>query len=327
MMDEVRWGIVGCGDVTEVKSGPALQEAADSRLVAVMRRNGPLARDYAQRHNVPKWYDCADSLINDLEVNAVYVATPPSTHKEYVLASAAAGKPVYVEKPMGMDYAECEEMIQACEDSSVPLFVAYYRRALPRFMKVKSLLEEGLIGSPRFAEVTFYRPPSELDLAGSENWRTDPVIAGGGYFHDLASHSIDLLQFLLGDALQATGYSVNQAGLYTAPDNVSGIMHLNTGVQVSFTWAFNAFKLLDQTEIIGEKGLIRFSTFEEAPVVLETKSGQEKFDIPNPVHIQGPLIQTVVDALLGKGTCPSTGRSGARTNWVMDQMLNLPFTL
>lgn len=320
-MDEVRWGIIGCGDVTEVKSGPALQQALGSKLVAVMRRNRQLAEDYANRHQVPKWYDCAQQLIDDPEVNTIYVATPPSSHKEYVLAAANAGKPVYVEKPMGMDFTECEEMIQACENKSVPLFVAYYRRALPRFLKVKSLLEAGAIGSPRLAEVVFYRPPLKQDFEGSENWRIDAAVAGGGYFHDLASHSIDLLQFLLGDAVRASGYSSNQAGLYTAPDMVCGNMCLKTGVQVSFSWTFNAFRLFDQTEIVGENGLIRFSTFEEAPVVLETSSGQEVFEIPNPVHIQKPLIQTVVDKLTGKGNCHSTGKSGARTNWVMDQML------
>ncbi len=322
-MNEVRWGIIGCGDVTEVKSGPGLQQAEGSRLVAVMRRNRQLAEDYARRHKVPKWYDAADQLINDPEVNAIYVATPPSSHKQYALAAAAAGKPVYVEQPMGMNFAECEEMIHACEASSTPLLVAYYRRALPRFLKVKSLLEEGAIGDPRFAQVKFYRPPSELDLAATENWRTNPNIAGGGYFHDLASHSIDLLQFLLGDAIRATGYALNQAGLYPATDNVCGIMQLKTNVQVSFTWAFNAFRLVDETEIVGEKGVIRFSTFEEAPVILQTEAAQDTFEIPNPVHIQAPLIQTVVDSLLGKGTCPSTGHSAALTSWVMDNMLKV----
>lgn len=322
-MNEVRWGIIGCGDVTEVKSGPALQKAAGSRLVAVMRRNGDLAREYARRHEVPKWVDRAEDLIGDPEVNAIYVATPPSSHKEYVLAAAAAGKPVYVEKPMGLNHAECQQMIQACEKASVQLFVAYYRRALPRFLKVKELLDAGAIGDVRFASVKFYRPASGKDTADAGNWRIDPAIAGGGYFHDMASHSIDLLQFLLGEAVEARGYAVNQARLYKAPDVVSGMMQVGTGILVSYTWAFNAFQLFDQTELIGDKGLIRFSTFEEAPVVLETPAKQAVFSIENPVHIQQPLIQSIVNELLGTGTCPSTGRSAASTNWVMDQITPL----
>src|SRR5213592_2609043 len=98
--DVVRWGIIGCGDVTEVKSGPGFQKAERSSLVAVMRRNGALAADYSRRHGVPKWYDDADALIADPEVDVVYVATPPSSHMDYALRVARAGKPVYVEKPM-----------------------------------------------------------------------------------------------------------------------------------------------------------------------------------------------------------------------------------
>ena len=145
-MRTIRWGIIGCGNVTEVKSGPGFQKARNSALVAVMRRNAALAQDYAGRHGVPRWYDDGAALIADPEVDAVYVATPPSSHKGYVLACAAAGKPVYVEKPMALDHGECEEMIAACRAANVPLFVAYYRRALPRFLKVKELIDGGAIG-------------------------------------------------------------------------------------------------------------------------------------------------------------------------------------
>ena len=108
---EVRWGIIGCGDVTEVKSGPGFQKAKNSSLVAVMRRNTDLARDYASRHQVPKWYANADDLINDDKFDIVYIATPPAFHKDYTLKVSLAKKYVYVEKPMAVDFAECQEMI------------------------------------------------------------------------------------------------------------------------------------------------------------------------------------------------------------------------
>ena len=138
-MKTIRWGIIGCGDVTEVKSGPGFQNSKNSQLVAVMRRSGALAKDYALRHNVPKWYDDAQKLINDPDVDAVYIATPPAFHKEYTLKCAQAGKPVYVEKPMARNFEECMAMIEACENAGVPLFIAYYRRALDRFNKVKRI--------------------------------------------------------------------------------------------------------------------------------------------------------------------------------------------
>jgi len=162
-MKTIRWGIIGCGDVTEVKSGPGFQKAEHSNLVAVMRRRGELAKDYAERHGVPRWYDNASQLINDPEVDAVYVATPPSSHKEYTLMIAAAGKPVYVEKPMALNFAECQEMIAACGQHGVPLFVAYYRRTLVRFLKIKELIEAGAIGNVRFVNIVFHQPIAAED--------------------------------------------------------------------------------------------------------------------------------------------------------------------
>src|SRR5262245_17775985 len=126
-MHSVRWGIIGCGDVTEVKSGPAFQEAEGSALTAVMRRDGDKARDYARRHGVPNWYSSADVLIDDPDVDAVYIATPPSTHCQLALRVAAAGKPCLVEKPMAMNHAECVRMVEAFASRGVPLWVAYYQ--------------------------------------------------------------------------------------------------------------------------------------------------------------------------------------------------------
>src|SRR5689334_14273937 len=181
MSDTIRWGIIGCGDVTEVKSGPALQKARGSSLVAVMRRTGDLARDYAARHGVPRWYDDADALINDPEVDAVYVATPPSSHMDYVLRTAQAGKPVYVEKPMAREFSECRAMIEACRSANVPLFVAYYRRALPRFLKIKELIDSGTIGEVRSVIVTLLRPPQGNKVPRAPlPWRVPPGDAGGG---------------------------------------------------------------------------------------------------------------------------------------------------
>lgn len=321
-LPEVRWGIVGCGDVTEVKSGPALQKVAGSRLVAVMRRNTALAKDYARRHHVPKWYDDAQALIHDPDINAIYIATPPSSHRPYTLMAADAGKPVYVEKPMALDFQEAQEMIGACHQSHVPLFVAYYRRALPRFLKIKELVETGAIGEVRFVHIHFYQAPLMDVLKGqSLPWRVLPEIAGGGLFVDLASHQLDFLDYLFGPITDVKGFAGNQAGLYPAEDIVSGAFLFDNGVQGTGVWCFSAFEDEDRTEIVGSKGRIIYETFGDSPITLSTAHDETQFSIPNPRHIQQPLIQLVVDALQGKGQCPSTGESAARTTWVMEQML------
>lgn len=322
-MKTIRWGLIGCGDVTEVKSGPALQKAKNSDLVAVMRRTGHLAKDYAQRHGVPKWYDETEALIHDPDVDAVYVATPPSSHKEYTLLSAGAGKPVYVEKPMALNYEECQEMIGACQRAGVPLFVAYYRRMLPRFLKVKELIEAGAIGDIRFVNISLCQRPLRRPELETDNlpWRVIPEIAGGGLFVDLASHMLDYLDDALGPISQANGFAANQGGYYPAEDIVSGSFVFESGVQGVGNWCFTAFHEVDRIEISGSGGTITFPTFMKRPVVLTTAAGVTEFVLEDPLHIQQPLIQTVVDALNGEGHCPSTGESAARTSWVMDQML------
>ncbi|MEK5052497.1 Gfo/Idh/MocA family oxidoreductase [Niallia sp. FSL K6-0212] len=315
--NEVRWGIIGCGDVTEVKSGPGFQLAENSKLVAVMRRNGELAKDYAERHHVPKWYDNGEALINDPDVDAVYVATPPAFHKEYALLAAKAGKPVYVEKPMARNYQECLEMIEACKRADVPLFVAYYRRALPLFLKIKEIVDSGVLGDIRFVRTIQYQPPLKDDQA----WRVQPELAGGGLFLDLASHTLDILDFLLGPIKEAEGFATNQNGSYEAEDMVTGNYLFESGVHGTGTWCFGAYDHVDENEIVGSKGKLTFATFGNGPITLTTSEGTEEWVIENPRHIQQPMIQLMVDELTGKGTSPSTGESGARTNWVMDQLI------
>ena len=320
---KVRWGIIGCGDVTEVKSGPAFQKIENSELIAVMRRTGELAKDYAKRHNVPKWYDNAEALINDPDIDAVYIATPPESHKEYTIKAAKAGKPVYVEKPMALNFAECQEMIATCEVAGVPLYVSYYRRAHPRFLKIKELLENKAIGDVRFVSTTQYQK-ALVNEVGSENipWRVQPDLAGGGLFFDLASHTIDMLDFLLGPIKAVQGFASNQAGNYRAEDIVTGTYLFEAGVHGLGNWCFSAFEDVDMNEIVGSKGKITFSTFGNDPVVLATANGSEEFSFELPQHVHQPLIETIVADLTGdRGGCPSSGLTGARTSWVMDEMV------
>lgn len=320
-MDIIRWGIIGCGDVTEVKSGPGFQKAERSQLVAVMRRNGALAADYAKRHGVPRWYDDADALIRDPEVDAIYIATPPGSHRDYALRCAAAGKPAYVEKPMALTHAECMTMVDAFAAARLPLFVAYYRRTLPRFRKVKELVDSGAIGTPRFVQITLHRPPQASDYDPAQNWRVDPAVAGGGYFVDLAAHQLDFLDYLLGPIAEVQGFAGNQAGLYKAEDIVTGSFRFASGVQGTGVWCFSAHDAQDLIEVVGSAGRVQFSSFNENAIVLKNAAGETQFPIPNPQHVQQPLIQTVVDALTGRGECPSTGESAARASRVMDQLM------
>jgi len=322
-MKTVNWGIIGCGNVTEVKSGPAFNLVENSRLVAVMRRNAELAEDYAKRHKVPKWYSNADELINDSEVNAVYIATPPDTHAELSIKAMKAGKPVYVEKPMALNYEQCRQMIEVSEKTGVPLFAAYYRRALPGFLKVKELIDTGMLGKIKLVNLQLYKAISPDEREGKLPWRVIPEIAGGGHFFDLASHQLDYLDFLFGPVEVIRPVAMNQAGLYKAEDILSASFVFPGKVLATGSWCFTVPEFLerDSIEIIGEKGSISMSCFSFSPVELLTSEGLQLFEFPKPDHVQYYLIRQVVEELVGKGKANSNGVSGARTSRVMDEVV------
>lgn len=321
-MDKIfKWGIIGCGSVTEIKSGPAYQKVEGFQLHAVMRRDIEKAKGYAFRHGVPKFYGDADELINNPEVDAVYIATPPDSHGYYALKVAAAGKICCIEKPMAPTYEECVGINNAFEERKIPLFVAYYRRSLPRFQQIKTWLAQHKIGEIRHIDWHLSKPANDIDLSKTYNWRTDVKIAYGGYFDDLASHGIDLFIHLLGLIEEANGIAVNQQGLYTSMDSVTGNWIHKSGVTGSGSWNFGTEKREDNVQIYGENGKISFSVFDEEPIALEHGTNKESLFIENPENIQLFHVQNIKHHLSKNKEHPSTGKTALHTTWVLDRIL------
>lgn len=320
-MKKVQWGIIGCGDVTEVKSGPAFNKVPNSSLVAVMRRDAAKAADYARRHGVPKWYSNAQQLIDDPNVNAIYIATPPLQHEEYTLLACKAGKPVYVEKPMTMHAASARNMLQAAAKAGVLLSVAHYRKAQPRFKKIKALLDAKAIGAVRLVNLQLIQPPpAAVQSDPASFWRIDPAISGGGLFHDLAPHQLDLIQYFFGTPKQATGKAINQTGLYAAPDLVTGTMLFNNGPVFNGSWCFSggAKEEKDLVEIFGSEGTIRFTTFSTHHFTISRNGAEEVFRFDELPHVQQPMIEAVVEYFLDGGENPSSAESAVATMEIMD---------
>ena len=318
-MQTVRWGLIGCGDVTEVKSGPALQKADDSALVAVMRRDRAKAEDYARRHNVSRVHAHAEQLIDDPEVDVVYIATPPSSHCDLALKVAAAGKPCLVEKPMAMNHAECLRMVEAFRAAQRPLWVAYYRRALPRFLKVRELLRARVIGQLTSIHVKVTDPLATGDAAKA--WRFNPVISGGGLFLDLGSHYFDIIDFLAGPITGAAGFPLNTGGAYEAEDVTAVAFKIGSAVAGTGIWNFNAPVAGDSIVFTGSAGEIATAVRADSDVVVTRGGESNLYRFRNPPHVHQPLIQTIVDELRGRGQCESSAESAARASWVMDRCL------
>ncbi|HVK98260.1 MAG TPA: Gfo/Idh/MocA family oxidoreductase [Dongiaceae bacterium] len=317
----LRWGMIGCGAVTEKKSAPALRLAHSSQLLAVYSRTFEKAQDYARRHQVPRVYASAAALLQDSDIDAIYIATPPDSHLTYALQVADAGKICCVEKPMALNARECEQMVEAFAQRGLPLFVAYYRRSLPRFQQVKQWLDENRIGAVRHVQWTYCRPPSDWDLTRTPQWRVQPAIAGGGYFMDLACHGLDLLLHLLGDIAQVSGFVANQQQLYPADDAVTACWQFSSGATGNGFWNFGARQRQDEVLIVGSRGEIRFSVFLEQPVRLDSVDETLQLTIPHPDPIQLQHVENILRHLNGDIEHPSTGVSALRTAQVMDAIL------
>ena len=323
-MKEINWGFIGCGEVTEKKSGPAFSEVEGSRVVAIMSRHELKARAYAEHHGISRWYTDAQALIDDPDVNAIYIATPPSAHATYAIMAMRAGKPVYVEKPLASTYDDCVRINHVSQVTGVPCFVAYYRRYLPYFQKVKQLVSEGAIGNILTFQLRFSCPPRDLDYhQGELPWRLQSNISGGGYFYDLAPHQLDLLQDMFGIITRAHGYCANRGGLYDVEDTVSAVFEFQNGLNGCGNWCFVGHDSAreDRIEVIGSSGMLCFSVYDYEPIELHQSDGVHRLDVKNPSYVQLPIITSVVHHLQGRSKCECTSISATPTNWVMDRVL------
>ena len=320
----VNWGIIGCGDVCEVKSGPAFNKVSNSKLVAVMRRDAAKAEDFAKRHGVPKFYSEATDLIHDKDVNAIYIATPPIHHEEYLREALKAGKPVYVEKPVTINSASCERMIALAHEYNIKVSVAHYRRGLALFNKVKSLIRDGTIGNVRLIRLSTLQPEvSKIITKTDDHWRIKPEVSGGGLFHDLSPHQLDIMYWIFGSPKEVSGRSLNQARKYPAPDVTLLEAVYTNNVCLQGVWSFNVAESAaeDRCEIIGDKGVLRFSFFKKSTLEIITESGMEILEPEYPVNIQQPMIESVTEFFRGEGPNPCSLEESLIVMRMMDKTL------
>ena len=322
-MEAIRWGMIGCGDVTERKSGPAFNKVPQSKLIAVMRRDAVKVKEYANRHQVPYYFTDASELIHHPEVDAVYIATPPKYHEEYAIACIQAGKPVYIEKPMALNVASCALMAEKAESHQIKMVIAHYRRALPMFLSIKKLLDDKIIGDIRTIRMTMLQPDQSKAIAQTEkNWRVDPSIAGAGLFFDLAPHQLDLMMYYFGGPMHSTGMSANQARLYAAEDVVTGLIRFKNDILFSGSWSFTVAEGTEEdvVEINGSKGMISFPVFGHT-VTVKTKEEEHQMSFDPPKHIQQPMIEKVVRYFQGKGENPCSASDAILSMSVMEQFV------
>ncbi len=313
----IKWGIMGCGDVVEHKSGPAFNEVHGSELIAVMRRDIEKAKDYARRHGVRKYYSDINSLLKDDEIDAVYVATPPYLHAEHTIKIAQHGKHVLCEKPMALTLRECEDMIRACEENRVQLMVAYYRRFFPLVVKMKELLLEGKIGRPITARAqvfALYHPPSD----GSFPWRIDPLVSGGGFLTDVGSHRVDLLLHLLGEVQDVVAFTDTVHFDFEVDDSASLMMRFANGAHAVASFHWNIAAPVDELEIAGTKGRILSTDLAGGELIVYADSGVEEHRLPPPSITHLGLVENFVKCIMAGRGNDLPGHEGLKTTKILE---------
>lgn len=304
-------GIIGCGDVAEVKSGPAFQKADGSELVAVMRRTASLAEDYARRHGVARWHDDADAILLADDIDAVYIATHPNTHLEYAARAAGAGKAVYLEKPMAMSEAECREMQAACDRVGVPLWVAYYQRALRRFEKIRQIVHDGTIGDIRAVE------SRRLQKVRTEAWQNTGALWRRLLLRRSVSHPrlpvrSDVRRARPGNQSRWQG-SPRRHGCRLVPLRERGDRQRYVVLRLRCRRGLHDRHWLSR--------YVSFSISTADPIRVTRGRATEEIVFDDPPHVHQPLVQSIIDEINGRGHCPSTGTTALGTARAMDRIL------
>lgn len=315
MMQQVRWGIIGCGNVVKKKSGKAFVLADGSGVAAVCSRTGRHAEQTAKELGAKRWYISAEELLTDPEVDAVYIATPPGLHLEHALSCCEAGKPVYLEKPFARSFREAVQITEAFEQKALPLFVAHYYRAHPRFRFLKEKLQEGVIGKPVSVRLSVERKYEQ------SAWHHIPELSGGGKFYDIAPHSLDILQYLLGGFQEIQGYAGNAGGREQTEDTVVMAFRTEQGVLGTADYMLDSAHKCDEAVIHGTEGQVSFSIHGERTLIFETKEGVETIRFEEEAWQEQAMVQEVVNALRGKEHMAVTGREALNVMQAMDQAL------
>ncbi len=314
----VKWGVIGCGDVAEHMGVPAICQAPNSKLVAVTDINADRARSFAERYNAKRYYDSIDKMLDDREIDATYVATPPYLHCQHVIQSAEAGKHTLCEKPMARSAKECKEMIRACKNNKVKLMVAYYRRFYPKIRKIKQGLDEYVIGRPVLVRLQNTWRYSPLDPTDPKEWRANQEKGGGGCLIEIGSHRLDLLSYLLGEMREVSAFTDTIVADYEVEDCACLIMRFRNGIHALVNFNWNTSSKTDDFEIYGDTGRIVASPLDTERLCIYDRDKVSEYELPRCEYTHLPVIENFVKSINGEAEVFIPGEEGMKANQIID---------
>lgn len=306
----IRWLVVGVGDITTKRVLPGILAEPRSQLTGIVTRT-PLK---AEIYGVPAWTSL-DAALTECDADAVYIGTPVVLHAPQTVASLRAGRHVLCEKPMAMNYAEAQSMNETARETGRTLGISYYRRTYPAIRRVNELIDAGAIGTPVFAMATahdWFFP----DLA-TRGWLLDPEKAGGGPLYDVACHRIDLMNYLFGDPMRASGHVSTLVQRVKVEDNATVLVEHNCGVRSMVDVRWHSRIPRDEFRIRGTEGEMDLSPLNSGRIVYP--GGEEH--LPPHSNLHYPCIENFVAALLDGTPLLSTGATAMKTDWVTEQVL------
>ena len=313
-MQKVRWGLIGCGDISRKRVAPALRDAPRSELFAVARAQADLAEDFAREFGADKHYADWRELIADPEIDAVYIATPVDLHSEQTIAAAQAGKHVLCEKPMALTTEECDRAAEACDAASVKLGIAYYRRFYPVLDRIKEIITSGEVGEPVLAHIncfeTFNPRPDE-----PRHWLIEKTRSGGGPMMDFGCHRIEVLLNLLGPIDGTLGFTDQVRLKRDVEDTAGAFFRFESGAHAALLVSHAAFESQDTLDIFCGKGSLHVSVLNEGELRVVTAGGTRSESHPPHANLHQPLVEDFVSALINDrapAVGPDTGREVQR---------------
>jgi predicted dehydrogenase len=316
---EIGWGVLGGGNVVEFKSGPAFWIPGKSRVVAVSRRRHEDAEKTAAALGAERAVTSIDDLVSDPMIDAVYIASPPGLHFDAAKACCEAGKAVYIEKPFTTNSGDAKALVEMFASRNIDLFVAHYKRALPKFKRLKSMVESEIGQVICFDFHLSRRLADDVKHA----WLFDPAISGGGKFVDIAPHSIDLLVYFFGQAVDMWASARHLKAPNGREDCVVLGLLFKDGVCGTLNYNFLSPQKSDRLSIFGTEANLHFSVHGDLKTEVERQDGRRfAIELSTPAYVEGPMIEEVVNALLGDGGNPCTGSEAVETVRIMEFALS-----
>ncbi|OGU48384.1 MAG: hypothetical protein A2080_12340 [Ignavibacteria bacterium GWC2_36_12] len=318
-MEKLRWGLIGCGDISKKRIAPALKTLEQCELLAVARANHALAESFAKEFGANRWYKSWQDLIADEEIDAVYIATPVYLHAEQTIAAAKAGKHVLCEKPMALDAKDCESMIETCKKNNVILGVAYYRHFYPVIKRAKEIILSGEIGEPTVVEIQAFewydRKPGE-----PRYWLLEKEKSGGGPMMDFGCHRIEVLQHLFGNVkeMQSQLFNVHFKREVEDTAYVSLLFENHTHAIIRVTHA--AYEAQDTLDIFGTKGSIHIPVLNGGTMIVKTEKSERTEHHPPHQNVHQPLIEDFTNAVLENRNPAVDGLIGRDVTLILDNI-------